>query len=161
MVLLLLQVNYWHLEKMLMKRRTLCIKVTCEHTALAKPLLFLSSSFPGSRRVNGGIWTRGESLKHILHQPTNSTLRPCIPKRKLWFGREWRQPVAWPWFTGGLRLPRVTNHNIMALWIQSKAQLQRMRKRDERESYAKWHTSSPEACAVSTAIGYLTLHEGN
>lgn len=142
-LLLLLHVNYCHFksfsaelaaaERLLINSQSHTgIKVTFEQTA--KQLLFLSPSFLGSQRVNGGNWARGESLKHILQQPMNSTLGPCIPERKLWFGREWRQPVAWPWFTGALRLPRVTNHNIMALWNQSKAQFQRMGERKERKS---------------------------
>lgn len=66
-----------------------------------------------------GIWAQGESLKHILQQPMNSTLGPCVPRGKLWLGREWRQAVAWLWFTGAPCLPRATNHNIMALEVQS------------------------------------------
>lgn len=73
----------------------------------------------------------------------NSTLGPYIPERKLRFVREWRQPVAWPWFTGCFRLPRVTNHNIMALWIQRRAQFQRMEKREKRKRGSHMQNDTP------------------
>lgn len=92
----------------------------------------------------------------------NCILGTSILKWKLQFGREWRRPVAWPWFTGGSRLPKVTNHNIMALWIQSQAQFHRIGKREweqikreERVSYTKWHTSSPKAYVVRYLMKYV------
>lgn len=157
------KLRYTLLTAMFISSHTQGIKVICEQAVWAKSLLFLFC-FLGNQRVNGETYSRGESLKYILHPAMNSTLGPCIPKRKLWFGREWRQPVAWPWFTGGLRLPRVTNHNIRAPTNSEESSLPktgRKRGKKERESYAKWHTSSSKAWVVSTAIGYLTLHEGN
>lgn len=78
----------------------------------------------------------------------NSTLGTCIPKWKLWFGKEWRQPVAWPWFTGGSRLPKVTNHNIMALQIQIKAQFQTIRKREKERREREGRVPSIILCFV-------------
>lgn len=88
----------------------------------------------------------------------NSTLGTCIPKWKLWFGKEWRQPVAWPWFTGGSRLPKVTNHNIMALQIQIKAQLQTIRKREKERGKEKREGAFYNT-VFCMAIGYLSLKE--